>query len=270
MLKDCYEGIGSSSPLYYTVVDDQLFFRAATGAQGEELWVSDGTTDGTVLVRDLYGGTSSSLLGHFTGHNGELYFKAYPDFGVNHLYRSDGTYEGTVPLPHPAYDYNIPEGMHSHNGWLYFFAYGDFGRQLWRTDGTAEGSTEILYPGPTANQPMENASYLSSCGGELIFRGGYIDGLGYELYALTSSVGMDAPTKAKIGVFPNPTSDQLQISGFPANSNFMLYATDGRTIMNTPAKASMDVTSLPAGPYLARITDATGGIVHSQLVIVQH
>jgi len=269
LLKDCYEGIGSSDPTYYKVVDDQLFFRAETGAESEELWVTDGTTDGTNLVRDLYPGTNSSLPSNFAAHNGELYFRAYPGDGNSYIFHSDGTFAGTVALPQPAYDYTLAEGMCSHNGWLYFLAYGDLHKQLWRTDGTAAGTEEILYPGTTPIQPMANAYTLTSCG-PLLFRAGYIEAIGDELFAIDPSVGMDTTAPVHISLFPNPTSGQLRVSGFPANSNFALYTTDGRMVLNTAASPTMDVTTLPNAPYVARITDAEGTTIRTQLLLVQH
>jgi len=270
MLKDCYVGTGSSNPMYYTVAGDHLFFRAETAAQSDELWVTDGTSDGTVLVEDISPGQDGSLPSNFTEHNGELYFRAYPSFGTNYIYRSDGTSVGTIPLPQPTYDYNLAEGMCSHDGWLYFLAYGDFNKQLWRTDGTAAGTEEILYPGPTPIQPMSNAYNLGSCGGELLFRAGYIEEIGYELFILNTSVGIDEPALTNVDIFPNPTSGQLQVSGFPVNSTFSLYTTDGRSVLNTPAAPRIDVSELRSGPYVVRITNATGGMVHTQLLILQH
>jgi ELWxxDGT repeat protein len=39
-----------------------LFFTAFDGVNGAELWKSDGTAAGTVLVRDIRAGSSSSNL----------------------------------------------------------------------------------------------------------------------------------------------------------------------------------------------------------------
>ena len=46
-------GAGGSSPTELTNVDGTLFFAADDGAHGVELWKSDGTAAGTVLVADI-------------------------------------------------------------------------------------------------------------------------------------------------------------------------------------------------------------------------
>ena len=43
----------SSSPADLTDVNGTLFFRADDGTNGSELWKSDGTLAGTVLVKDI-------------------------------------------------------------------------------------------------------------------------------------------------------------------------------------------------------------------------
>ena len=43
-----------------TNVNGTLFFRANDGTNGAELWKSDGTTAGTVLVKDIYAGSGSA------------------------------------------------------------------------------------------------------------------------------------------------------------------------------------------------------------------
>src|SRR5262245_18159900 len=49
----------TSSPANLTAVGNQLFFSADDGVSGRELWKSDGTAAGTVLVKDIRPGSSS-------------------------------------------------------------------------------------------------------------------------------------------------------------------------------------------------------------------
>lgn len=56
--------------------DGKLFFSAGTAETGRELWVSDGTTEGTQLAADVFEGTLSSNPTNLTVWNDKLYFAA--------------------------------------------------------------------------------------------------------------------------------------------------------------------------------------------------
>ena len=64
-----------------TEINSTLFFKASDGVHGEELWQSDGTTSGTLMVKDIYPGKADSLPVWLTEVNGTLFFSA--DDGVH-------------------------------------------------------------------------------------------------------------------------------------------------------------------------------------------
>ncbi|MDX1488869.1 MAG: hypothetical protein R3268_11750, partial [Acidiferrobacterales bacterium] len=90
------------------------YFSASdgNGVNGRELWMSDGTNAGTVLVKDIRSGGGSSNPANLTVFNGALYFSA--DDGVNgrELWKSDGTDAGTVSVKdiYPAGE-SLPEEL---------------------------------------------------------------------------------------------------------------------------------------------------------------
>lgn len=84
----------SSSPENLTEVGGRLFFTADDGQNGEELWLSDGTTEGTRLVLDITEGENSSQLSDFTEVNGKLYFIK----DDNELWQSEGTIATTFRI----------------------------------------------------------------------------------------------------------------------------------------------------------------------------
>ncbi len=121
---------------------DRLYFGGG-GSTGDELWVSDGTSAGTEVVRDLCPGpcsTAPELLGAF----GKLMLWS----DGKGLWRSDGTRPGTFALTEPGLELaprNERFSLYATLGrWFYFSACtGHFTEQdcdLWRTDGTAAGT----------------------------------------------------------------------------------------------------------------------------------
>ena len=71
---DIAVGAGASSPQEFTNVNNIVFFVASTSTEGEELWKSDGTAAGTVLVKDIRPGASGSNIAGLTNVNGTLFF----------------------------------------------------------------------------------------------------------------------------------------------------------------------------------------------------
>jgi ELWxxDGT repeat protein len=78
LVKDIYPGLGDpwTGPGELTAVDGALFFSANDGAHGGELWKSDGTEAGTVLVADINSGSDSSGPGELSAVDGALFFAA--------------------------------------------------------------------------------------------------------------------------------------------------------------------------------------------------
>ncbi|MEM6360386.1 MAG: Ig-like domain-containing protein [Bacteroidota bacterium] len=98
-------GSSNSSPNNLFVYNGRLYFGADdssgsnTGGQdlGRELWVTDGTEAGTMLVKDLRVGDGSSSPSSFFEYNGALYFSAQDGItSGNILFSSDGTADGTA------------------------------------------------------------------------------------------------------------------------------------------------------------------------------
>jgi ELWxxDGT repeat protein len=89
-----------------TNVNCTLFFMAEDGVHGYELWKSDGTAAGTVLVKDIAPGDKDGDPTQLTVVNGTLYFQAGDGARHKQLWKSDGTEAGTVPVK----DF-VPDGV---------------------------------------------------------------------------------------------------------------------------------------------------------------
>jgi ELWxxDGT repeat protein len=78
------------NPGYYgfnlTAVGSTLFFNANDGVNGPELWKSDGTAAGTVLVKDIRPGSFGSYSGNLTVVGNTLFFTAFDGVNGNELW----------------------------------------------------------------------------------------------------------------------------------------------------------------------------------------
>ena len=79
----------------WTRLGSRLLFRGWDPAHGFELWATDGTPGGTVLVRDIAPGTGSSFPDFLTPVGSEVWFAANDGVHGDELWSSDGTPGGT-------------------------------------------------------------------------------------------------------------------------------------------------------------------------------
>ena len=167
MVKDIRDGYSGSSPgpLQYgiysmAIMDDNLYFHANDGVHGVELWKSDGTEAGTVMVKDINSGYSSSGAGStgITVIGNTLYFQANDGTNGAELWKSDGTADGTVMVK------DIRSGS-SGSGIMYLTAVGNtlyfrandgtHGAELWKSDGTEAGTVMVkdIWSGTSSGSP---------------------------------------------------------------------------------------------------------------------
>ena len=168
MLKDINPGDSNSNTTFQflnppTVANGTLYFTANDGAHGVELWKSDGTAAGTMMVKDINPGSSTSFPSFFpqlTNINGTVYFEA--DDGVHgvELWKTDGTADGTVMVKDidPGPNSSSPGALMNVGGTLYFAADdGAHGDELWKSDGTDAGTVmvEDIDPGALNSAPND-------------------------------------------------------------------------------------------------------------------
>ena len=168
-------GYDDEGPSSLTRVGGTLFFTADDGIHGSELWKSDGTTAGTVLVKDIDpdddGGYDDESGPYFlTGVGGTLFFTAGDGIHGSELWKSDGTRAGTVLVKdiHPG-DYDgHASSLADVRGTLFFTARdGIHGRELWKSDGTRAGTVLVKDIHPRARD--SEAAALTGVGGRLFF-----------------------------------------------------------------------------------------------------
>lgn len=151
-----------------------VFPAGADPEHGVELWRTDGTPDGTVLLRDIHPGSGDSfpeVLGVLDGR--EALFSVYTEERWE-LWRTDGTSEGTrkvSALPGPAVRPAVA-------GNTLFFVAAE--TELWKSDGTEAGTARLR----TFPQPL----YELTAMGSQVFFSGKDEGSSYELWRSDGTV----------------------------------------------------------------------------------
>lgn len=139
--EDSYYG----GPRNLIAAGDALFFSADDGEHGEELWTSDGTAVGTVMVKDIRPGDYDSQVENVSAVGDAVFFSARNGTNGRELWTSDGTDAGThlVADVHPVGKSSRPGEVVAAGANLFFFAEdATGGRDLWKTDGI-DGATKV-------------------------------------------------------------------------------------------------------------------------------
>ena len=127
--------LGNSNPANLINVGGVLYFMASDGTNGTELWKSDGTEAGTVMVKDIWPGTEAGSPKYLTDVGGVLYFVANDGTNGEELWKSDGTEAGTVMVMDicTGSGSSSPRYLIEAGGTLYFGADdGTNGEELWK------------------------------------------------------------------------------------------------------------------------------------------
>ncbi len=217
-------------------VGGTLFFSANEGTTGNELWKSDGTEAGTVLLKDINPGMGNAVPQFLREINGTLYFSADDGTTGPELWKSDGTEAGTVLVKdiNPGANGSSPNGFTEVNGVIYFAA-GNVatGVELWKTDGTEAGTVLVkdinlgLYLGGTLLTRNSSPSDLTNFNGTLLFSA--VDGSANE--ELWKSDGTAGGTQLVKDIYPGTGimyGRPIPNSSSPANLvvfNDLLYFT---------------------------------------------
>ena len=159
MVVDLGPGEQSSVPGGLTPYRDHLYFRAGSTEHGSELWRTDGTAPGTTLLADIEPGVNSSFLSAITPLDETLVFVAIRSDVGRELWRIDA--EGgpptlladTVPGPESGFFFFSPHRLAALDDYLVMpVRDADDAIQLWRTDGTIDGTVPIGFPGTEEEQ----------------------------------------------------------------------------------------------------------------------
>jgi ELWxxDGT repeat protein len=157
-----------SPPHDFVEINGKLVFSTETWATGNEIFVTDGTNAGTILLKNIYTGNSWGSYAsatHFELSTGNFVSISYDDNASYGFYVTNGTAGGTTKVLAPATIYS-PFGMI--NGDLVFSGYSSPNNvELWKTDGTIGGTTLLkeIEAGGTGSY----AGFAAQIGNKILF-----------------------------------------------------------------------------------------------------
>ena len=200
-----------------TELNGSLYVPADDGSTGAELWKTNGTTAGTVLVKNINPGSASSAPSDIVAVGSRLFFVADDGSHGPELWQSNGTGPGTTLVKDIAT--GAPGSAGSNltglGAQLYLSADdGSHGQELWTSDGTAPGTQLVADLNASgSSSPHE----LIDLNGTLLFAAD--DGIaGDELRKLSPFVAGCSKTGATVSI-GIPTGGAVTIGRSGSNFN---------------------------------------------------
>ena len=254
-----------------TVVGGTLFFTAYESAHGRELWKSDGTAGGTVMVREIdFRDFPQSAPSFLTNVNGELVFTA-SETGGSELWTSDGTEAGTRPVESPPVNLVFhslsPRTLTIDDTTFFVGSSSERGYELWKTTGGIEDAVFVkdTLPGPLA--PFEQPPTGFAAVGDTLYFVGEDAEHGRELW---KSDGTADGTVMVKDIVPGPDPSLPEQLGESGGRLFFqtggaLYVSDG-TDAGTVRVTSPSINFTSVKYVRAVGPDGNGGVFFTAMV----
>ena len=252
------------------LVGNILYFAADDG-NGMELWKSNGTPSGTLLVKEIRPGTEGGQISNLTGVNGILFFTGNDGIHGTELWKSNGTSTGTAMVKDilSVSGSSKPNYLTDVNGTLFFSASdGQHGFELWKSNGTAAGTVMVKDIVPTYKVGSGPESLVDVNG--ILYFTASTSATGRELYRSNGTAGGTILVEdIRVGTNSSGIANMTSVNGvlyFSANDGVHgheLWKSNGTAPTTVLVK---DMTPGPAGSHgetpgtfqIANFTDING------------
>ncbi|MCB4807593.1 T9SS type A sorting domain-containing protein [Tamlana sp. 62-3] len=254
LIKDIDEGTGDSSISNFTVVNNEVFFKA-----DDALWKTDGTNTGTVAVENA---SSLSGINNFFAWNNILYFEA-----------DNGTSEDQLWAYNPNTDAisnisNITGGASNDHDPSDYAILGDY---LYYAGEVADDTAQYLFrtDGSTSERVDSNIKDIDDLvvlNDKLYFEGDN-GTTGNELYSFDpATLSTSSSSFEIISVYPNPATDYIMVPTSLLNKDFSIYSSSGNLIKKGIISSEKINLNLNSGLYLIKI-ESNNNILTKKVLI---
>ncbi|MFN9111389.1 MAG: ELWxxDGT repeat protein, partial [Bacteroidota bacterium] len=251
-------GMGSN-PVILHKHNNKVYFRATDSAHGRELWVTDGSKQGTKLVADMAPGTQSGRPDHIKAYGDYLSFYAFWPFDRD-LWVINSSTDSLYTFEEIKHFGNRPEYYvrHRNNSILLIQGYdleGNF--VLWKSDWNKQNMK--LLDNQCDFKPMHFIRSINYSDDVI-----YFTDTQNNLFKYKNDINCQPKARMEdFDVRPNPTSGSMQIiftGKLPENAKVDIFDLSGRKISANKSENYMnigwdlDLNNLKSGIYIARIT----------------
>lgn len=249
----------NSNPNNFTLFNNKLYFTANDATNGDELWVSDGTTAGTYMVLDLYTGATGSNPSNLFVFNNALYFSAdHPTLGREVFKCTISNNVTNLKNISIGSGSSNPSNFIEYNGKLYFVAEDPVnGRELWSSTGF--NSTTNLVADINSGSANSNPDNLAVMGNNLYFSADDgVSGIGNELYKYIDPVLTISKNELiSIDIYPNPTKNVFTIKN-DSIKGIEIYDVNGKKMKSIEASSVYNIEDLKTGIYFIKVFNDNG------------
>jgi ELWxxDGT repeat protein len=278
--------VDTGNPNSLVATNELLFFFANDGVHGGQLWVSDGTENGTTRITNFEIDTSYGVGNSLTPFGDKILFTRSGNSFSDELWISNGTENGTkLVMGFSAGSTNtsiILQNSIIINSIIYFLATSiDNGRELWRSNGTQEGTYMVadICPGECDSDAH---AFKKLDENRFIFKA-FTQEFGEELWIFnnlfTTSKQQNVVSKKEISeikVFPNPAiGNNIQITWTDNLTPSKLYIFDmmGRCIyleeiIENLNSTPLSISTIPNGIYSVCLKDKFNRLIASTKLII--